>query len=50
MHLHVVVAIEGFVADSAGELSRTDEDLSRRRNPVLPFKERIINIIRVNIS
>jgi len=34
-HLHVVETVEHFVADSAGELGGSNEDLSRRRDPVL---------------
>lgn len=34
-HLHVVETVEHFVADSARELGGSDEDLSRRRDPVL---------------
>lgn len=33
--LHVVVSVEGFEADGAGELRGADEDLRRRRDPVL---------------
>lgn len=35
MHLHVVEPIEHFIADSARELGGSNEDLSRRRDPVL---------------
>eukprot|EP00252_Welwitschia_mirabilis_P025804 TRINITY_DN8210_c0_g1_i1.p2 TRINITY_DN8210_c0_g1~~TRINITY_DN8210_c0_g1_i1.p2 ORF type:complete len:181 (-),score=12.74 TRINITY_DN8210_c0_g1_i1:582-1124(-) len=39
MHLHVVVAIEGLVADRARELRGTDEDLGGRGDPVLALRE-----------
>lgn len=35
LHLHVIVAIEGLTADWTGKLGRSDEDLSRRGDPVL---------------
>lgn len=36
-HLHVVVSVEGFAADGAGELRWANKDLRRRRDPVLTF-------------
>jgi hypothetical protein len=36
-HLHVVVSVEGLVADRAGELGGPNEDLRRGGYPVLPF-------------
>lgn len=38
-HLHVVVSVEGLAADGAGELRRTNEDLGRGGDPVLPLCE-----------
>lgn len=39
MNLHVVVAVEGFAANGAGELGRADEDLGRSGDPVLGRRE-----------
>lgn len=35
VHLHVVVSVEGFSTDRAGELGGTNEDLGRCRDPVV---------------
>lgn len=37
IHLHVVVAVECLEADGARELSRPDQNLGWRRDPVLPI-------------
>lgn len=43
--LHVVITIEGFTADSAGELRWSDEDLRRGRNPEL---RRLVLVVMCN--
>lgn len=49
-HLHVVVSVEGFVANRARELRWTDEDLCWWWNPVLAFNRSSSNVMMIRVA